>query len=81
MEDLRIAPVYLKITYNDRELDNTETIESANVLAGDIIVCEELARQDEFEVDHEAVVEGFGGTALTGRRGMLSSRPRRCIHS
>lgn len=64
-----ILPNFLGLYHNGRELDKNETVESASILAGDVIVCEEIDRID-MSIDDDPEVEqerGFGGTALTGR--------------
>lgn len=73
MNDSGLTPVYQILSHNGRELANEETVESAHILSGDMIVCREVVVEDLTQND---VTEerGFGGTALRGRQGEQSSR-------
>ena len=65
-----ILPSFLEVSHNGQQLDNQDTIESASILAGDIVVCQEIGQDLTNEDGDEEVGQerGFGGTALTGRR-------------
>lgn len=69
MNESGLTPAVQTLYHKDRELGNEETIESAQILSGDTIVCKEIEVQDLSQDEVMMEERGFGGTALRGRRG------------
>ena len=85
----KIATIYMRLYYRDRELDNTETIESIGAYADDIFELEEIEVDGDVDISKledvstsdrpskkrkgEPREEGFGKTGLHGSVNVVCS--------
>lgn len=70
-EQWKISPLSQRLFLRGNEVDASDTVESLRIVEGDWLCLEEIEEADDF--GPEGGTEGFGGTALIGRKGELTT--------
>lgn len=68
----KLSPLSQKLFLRGSEVEASDTVESLRIADGDFLALEEIEEADDFGPDSGP--EGFGGTALIGRKGELILR-------
>lgn len=68
-EQWKISPLSQRLFLRGSEVEASDTVESLRIAEGDFLALEEIEEANDFGPD--GGTEGFGGTALIGRKGEL----------